>query len=324
MKQQGFPSQGFPSRISAGLVCALLLCQSCADPFALTPTDVAGDVDGGIESDSTTDIHTQILRTPLKTVTLPVDDGTTDGIAVIQWRLSDDHALLDAFWNAHPPSEISAETQARLAANGLRVAQVSYGDVPSALVELGGTFANVRSWLGQATTWTQIASLPIRGQVAVVVDGATRRFEDGLFQLLLRGWTVPLESGAVTDLEIVPAFIRGGAVPGGRTLRREPFHSAGFEAAMPRGSALLIMGISPGWSSKKQSTGSSTGPPALPPPTIGELILTDSNRQTHALQLRSVLLIVPLIQAHHFPVESPVASPISENADGSQSNTTAR
>ncbi|MSQ89932.1 MAG: hypothetical protein EXS01_00860 [Phycisphaerales bacterium] len=265
---------------------------------------LAGSADG-----SANDPSQPISSGPLKRVTLPVDDGVTDGIAIIQWQVIDAPAVISDFFQAHPFTETSRQSQEALARNGIRVAQIAYADLPTALDELGGTYANVRVWLGQATNWNQLGSLQIRGSLAVVVDGSTRRLAAGTLQLLLRGWTVPLETGAATDIEILPAFLGGGSVPGARATQRELFSSAGIFAALPRGSALLITGLPPGMGDAASTRGPSAGPPVSPPPTLGELLLTNGNTESSALRLHPIVVVIPLVSARHFPDSPPVESP---------------
>ncbi len=252
-------------------------------------------------------------NSPMKRITLPVDDGASDGIAVVRWQLFDNPSVLATFFKRHPPSGISPEILRRLASNGILVAEVPLSDLPKALDDLGGTYANIRAWLGQATTWHQLSEYQVRGSCATVVDGATRRFGRGTLQLLLRGWTVPLESGAVTDVEILPAFLAGAAVPGARATQRESFPSAGFFVSLKRGSALLLTGMIPNSGARSSapgaagstgstgtSAGSSAGPPVAPPPTIGELLLTRSNNEADPLPQRPCIVVIPMIPASNF------------------------
>lgn len=254
------------------------------------------------------DAKSSTSNTPMKRVTLPVDDGLSDGIAVIRWQILDNPTVISTFFKKHPPSGISSKVQKQLASNGIMVAEVQLADLPSVLDDLGGTYANIRAWLGEATTWSQLASFQIRGSHAAVIDGSTRRLTDGALQLLLRGWTVPLESGAVTDIEILPAFLAGGEVPGARTTVREPFPSAGFFVSLQRGSVLLITGMIPKASRESTARGPFTGPPVAPPPTLGELLLTRPSNDSDPLPQRPFIVLIPLIPANNFFDDASVES----------------
>lgn len=265
---------------------------AASGPIAARPEFSTGDESGA----------TGLTRSssPMSRITLPIDDGKTDGISVIRWQIQDNPSVITTFFAKHAPQCISEEVCAQLAVNGFLVAEVSLSDLPAALDELGGTYANIRAWLGQATTWHQLVSIPIRGSATAIVDGTTRRMCDGALQLLLRGWTVPLETGAVTDVEVIPAFLPGGAVPGARTTTRESFQTAGFFASIGRGGVLLITGMAPKSAKRTASHASAAGPPVTPPPTMGEFLLTQQNAEGDPIPQRPVIVVIPMIQSSNF------------------------
>ena len=254
------------------------------------------------------DANSSTSKSPMKHITLPVDDGASDGIAVIRWQIFDNQSVISTFFKKNPPSGISTEIQKQLASNGFMVAEVKLSALPNALEDLGGTYANIRAWLGEATTWSQLTSFQIRGSYAAVIDGSTHRLNDGAIQLLMRGWTVPLESGAVTDVEILPAFLAGGEVPGARTTAREPFPSAGFFVSLQRGSVLLITGMTPKSSRESSTRGPFAGPPVASPPTLGELLLTRPNEESAPIPQRPFIVLIPLISANNFFDNTPLES----------------
>ena len=254
------------------------------------------------------DANSSTSKSPMKHITLPVDDGASDGIAVIRWQIFDNQSVISTFFKKNPPSGISNEIQKQLASNGFMVAEVKLSALPNALEDLGGTYANIRAWLGEATTWSQLTSFQIRGSYAIVINGSTHRLNDGAIQLLMRGWTVPLESGAVTDVEILPAFLAGGEVPGARTTAREPFPSAGFFVSLQRGSVLLITGMTPKGSRESSTRGPFAGPPVASPPTLGELLLTRPNEESAPIPQRPFIVIIPLISANNFFDNAPLES----------------
>ena len=254
------------------------------------------------------DANSSTSKSPMKHITLPVDDGASDGIAVIRWQIFDNQSVISTFFKKNPPSGISTEIQKQLASNGFMVAEVKLSALPNALEDLGGTYANIRAWLGEATTWSQLTSFQIRGSYAAVIDGSTHRLNDGAIQLLMRGWTVPLESGAVTDVEILPAFLAGGEVPGARTTAREPFPSAGFFVSLQRGSVLLITGMTPKSSRESSTRGPFAGPPVASPPTLGELLLTRPYEESAPIPQRPFIVLIPLISANNFFDNAPLES----------------
>ncbi|MBM4008557.1 MAG: hypothetical protein FJ285_03090 [Planctomycetes bacterium] len=243
---------------------------------------------------------------PTRDVWLPADDGSTDGVVVLRWQVPDNADAIHAFFEANKPTMLSDSVQDRLLGNGIRVAAIPLADLGAALDTLGGTASSIRLWLGQAHAWTQVNALPVRGQLAALIDGSARRLTGGTLQLLIRGWTVPLEQGAVTDVEVQPTFLAGGAVPGARASARESFASAGFSLALERGTALLVASAPP----RRQSAekGPAAGPPALPPATLGELLLGRQGGDRDLLRLRPIVVIAPLVADRHFSDPAAVES----------------
>ena len=293
------PIVGEPTNTNAADATAPPATSTTSKPPERPERDAVASSDGADETSS---------NSPLMRVTLPIDDGTSDGVAVVRWQVFDNPTVIANFFREHPPTAIDAAKDKQLANNGLLVAQVELAAIPEALAQLGGTYANIRAWLGQATDWHQLTSMPVHGSLATVINGSTRRLTDGSLQLLMRGWTVPLESGAVTDIEILPVFMAGGRVPGARATAREPISSAGLFASLPRGSALILTGMAPTSTRSSSGHGPSAGPPVAPPRTLGELLLTRESDESQPIPQRPLLLIIPLLPAHHFAAEAPVDS----------------
>ncbi len=244
---------------------------------------------------------------PMMQVSLPIDDGSVDGIVVLSWAIDDNGSVIDAFFTAHPPADIAATSVAAMRRNGLALATTTLVELPKVLRALGGTSITVSSWLGQATQQTQIAARNLDHSTACVIDGGSRRLDAGSLQLLLRGWTVPLEVGAVTDIEVVPVHTPGGSIPGARRTASESFPSAGFFAAMARGSVLLITSATPRQSSAS-TRGPTAGPPVSLPPTLGEMLLGRPTDQSLASARRPMLVVIPLISGAHFAAANPIDS----------------
>ncbi|MSR28861.1 MAG: hypothetical protein EXS03_04695 [Phycisphaerales bacterium] len=285
-------------------VLALLTLASCATgPSAGERVEQVSD-----EPTNLTPVGDQ--STPMMRVSLPVDDGTNTGIALLTWAIDDNTAVIETFFHAHRPTCIPPEVQANLARNGLAVAQTTLDGLPEALNALGGTSMSVSAWLSQATQWHRIAHTNLPELTACVVNGKSQRLLPGSLQLLVRGWTVPLERGAVTDLELVPMHLPGGSVPGARRTASEPFASAALSVSLPRRAVLLVTSMTPRGKSSS-SRGPSAGPPVTAPPTLGELLLPSTSDESLASRRRPVLVIGPLMLADHFAEESPLESPPS-------------
>jgi hypothetical protein len=293
----------------ASTALAFVSCNTAPNPQAETAVRPDGGEADGVRperaedeqrdaSDRTAAWAEIAASIPTRDVWLPSDDGTTDGVVVLRWQVPDNANAVNAFFDANKPTLLTDSVQDRLLGNGIRVAAVPLGNLEKSLDTLGGTASSIRLWLGQAHAWTQVNALPVRGQRAVLIDGNTRRIADGTLQLLIRGWTVPLEKGAVTDVELQPAFLAGGAVPGARASAREGFAGAGFSLALERGTALLVASAPP--RAQSSGKGPSAGPPVLPPATLGELLLGRQGGDRDLLRLRPIVVIAPLIADRHF------------------------
>ncbi len=297
---------------------ALLAVCSCASPPDAQPDAVANSEGGGAAharperaadepsgaSDPTAAWSELAASIPTRDVWIPSDDGSTDGVVVLRWQVPDNADAVNSFFDAHKPPMLTDSVQDRLLGNGMRVASVPIAELAASLDRLGGTASSIRLWLGQAHAWTQVTALPLRGQCAALVDGSTRRLSGGTLQFLVRGWTVPLEKGAVTDVELQPAFLAGGAVPGARASARESFPGAGFSVALERGTAMLVTSAPARASSVGQ--GPASGPPVQPPATLGELLLGRQGGDRDVLRLRPIVVIAPLIANRHFAEASAV------------------
>ncbi len=290
------------------IVCALcaLIIASCAGPNATNPTERPDAVvDEGSAATETSP------AAPMMRVSLPVDDGSADGIAVLTWAIDDNTAVIDHFFDQHPPTALSDEQRSGLTRSGFSVAQSTLDALPEDLVALGGTSSNVSTWLGQATQWHRVASSNVPEGAACVVNGGARRLACGTLQLLLRGWSVPLEKNAVVDLELLTAFIPGGAVPGARRTTTETFPTAGFFASLDRGQVLLITSHAPRVRTAS-GRGPVAGPPVAPPPNVAELLLPADLAESLPSKRRVVLVIVPVMPNHLFAPTTPVDSPSRE------------
>ena len=244
---------------------------------------------------------------PTMRVSLPVDDGSVDGISVLTWAIDDNPSVIAAFFDAHDPADLPADVKANLSKNGLAIAQTTLAALPDALAALGGTSASVSSWLGQATQWHRVAGANLSAPSACIVSGTTRRLAPGALQLLLRGWTVPLEDGAVVDLELLSVHIPGGPIPGARRTSTETFPAAGFFTSVPRGAVFLITSVTPR-AKGSSSRGPSAGPPVEVPPTLGELLLPPNEDETLASSRRPILVVIPLMSSGHFASEPRIDS----------------
>ena len=243
---------------------------------------------------------------PSMRVTMPVDRGDVDGLVTLTWQVPENESVIRTWFASHEPSGTDPSELARIASQGWAVAQVPLEALPDALVSLGGSYGQTRTWHGQALEWREISGARVEGGAAVMMGPRPARLSDGVISLMLRGWTVPLEVGAVYDVELVP-MQRTPAGAGTQALARgrgEWFGDAAITLELPRGSATLIAGLAP---AAKRGAGPSTGPFTASAPTIGEFLLVPMPDQASALPRRTVLVLIPLIaDAHIDPEVAPV------------------
>ena len=243
---------------------------------------------------------------PSMRVTLPVDRGDVDGLVTLTWQVPDNESVLRTWFSEHDPAGTDADARTRMSAQGWAIAQVALEALPDALVAMGGSFGQTRTWHGQALEWREIAGTRVEGGAAVMLGSRPSRLADGVVSLMLRGWTVPLEVGAVYDVEIVPMqrMPAGAGAQSARRERSEWFADAAITLELPRGSATLLTGMSP---AAPRGARRSAGPFTAAAPTLGEFLLVPMPDRAAALPRRTVIVLIPLIaDAHIDPDMAPV------------------
>jgi uncharacterized protein (TIGR00730 family) len=300
--------------VAATLVATLAV--GCAAPQEVTgrPDGIPGDAAPAPEP---------APDMPSMRVTLPVDRGDIDGLVTLSWQVPENDSVLRTWFASHAPDRTDAAEAARLAAQGWAVAQVPLDALPDALVALGGSFGQARTWHGQALEWREIARARVEGGAAVLMGPRPVRLADGTISLMLRGWTVPLELGAVYDVELAP-MQRTPPGPGAATRERvQWFADASMALELPKGTATLITGLAPraeragdasaSQGSRRTASGR-TGPFTASAPTVGELLLVPMADRDAALPRRTVIVLVPLIASSHIDPDMDAVVPSASDA----------
>ncbi len=149
------------------------------------------------------------------------------GVVVERLLVRRDDGRLDALLAGLESSAASPAGADALRREGFRALRVSEGDVARLEGGLGPDAFVGRTWHGEATAWRPATSRRLNGGSAMLVDGRTRRIEDRILTLGLRGWSLPTVSGAALQIEVVP-YITGGPIDplapprSPQTLRGEP------------------------------------------------------------------------------------------------------
>lgn len=259
---------------------------------------------------------------PSMRIAMPVDRGDVDGLVTLTWQVPENDSVIRTWFAAHEPPGTDPAELARTAAQGWAIAQVPLESLPDALVALGGSFGQTRTWHGQALEWREIAGARVEGGAAVMMGSRPARLSDGIVSLMLRGWTVPLEVGAVYDVEMVPMqrMPPGAGTQSTVRERTEWLGEASITLELPRGSATLIAGLAP---AARRGARPSTGPFTAAAPTIGEFLLVPVGDRTSALPRRSVIVLIPLIANVHIdPGMEPVVPSLPDAPPGAETATT--
>lgn len=286
---------------------------------------------GGCEPASTSEPEAPLWATQQAATVLerPRSPAEEDGIEIARWSIAADDFRIRRALARHSARGVAVDSSREaLERNGFRYAVVRDADLASLLAELGGTTSAVTVWHGQVTTWREVASRAYEPMVAAargsgpmaMVDGRAERL-NGWLRLMARGWTVPLEDGAVFDLSIVPQLVSERTELSGLLnrdrLRGRVFNDLRISAELPRDRALVVVGTAPDAPDREEDpegpggrgSADEVGPPASLPPTIGELLLTDGA----AVPPRRIMLALRVrLPDTLFPGDGPTAGSPAE------------
>ena len=248
-------------------------------------------------------------------------DPSANGLECLTWSVLDDEAAIAAAFRRHglreedPVVEAGIDREA-LRREGLRIEAVGEESLVEFLAELGGTSVALSVWHGQAVDWRELARRPVNGSLVVMTDGRARRLDAGWLRLLVRGWTLPLEDGAVSEASLElrwsPDTPEAGRVTIARPTRRpESQRLLGpFRIEIPRETCLLVLALPPedparsdGLAPSRPETDASgtrpgtAGPPADLPPTLGEALLREPGEPPR----RTILVLRPRLPDILFP-----------------------
>ena len=133
------------------------------------------------------------------------------GVVVERLLVRKDDGRLDALLAGIEPSATPPAGADALRREGFRAMLVSETDVARLEGGLGPDAFVGRTWHGEATAWRPATSRRLNGGSAMLVDGRTRRIEDRILTLGLRGWSLPTVNGASLQIEVVP-YVAGGPI----------------------------------------------------------------------------------------------------------------
>jgi hypothetical protein len=250
-------------------------------------------------------------------------DPNANGLEALTWSILDDEAAIAAAFRRHSmrqPDPVAAAGLDResLQREGFRVEALRNDSLVEFLAELGGTTVALSVWHGQAIDWRELAHRRLDGSLVAMLDGRPRRLEPGWLRLVLRGWTLPLEDGAVSDATLEVRWAPETADSSRITLRRpsrrtEPDTLLGpFRLEIPREVCLVVTSraseepldaddrteapLRPEIDAEAVRSGGA-GPPAELPRTLGEILLREGGTPPR----RTILVLRPRLPDTLFP-----------------------
>jgi hypothetical protein len=208
------------------------------------------------------------------------------------------------------PVPLPQETLDRWHTSGLRAISVPRADLEGLEQRLRLSGPVNRQWLGQVTSWSDIAQGPWRPERSTVkVEDQDVQLAPGRLRLSMRCWSIPPEDGAesgILRLELAPELepyrtdqdrllVTAGLAPP-KDGAPAPFERLRLTATIQTDDAILILPERPGvsWAEPRERDVSPLGGPAPMPdnPSLGEAMLERAltDRQAHA---RAVLVLIP-------------------------------
>jgi hypothetical protein len=133
----------------------------------------------------------------IRRILMPHDDATLRN-AITSVRSHDLHHALD--------NALDKESAERWRRNGLRLVRMSPAQADALVQTLGSVMVDRDEWHGEILDWTALQNTVTGELRAVAVEQRIERFQPGEFQLMLRGWTMPNEHGARLYLEFVARY----------------------------------------------------------------------------------------------------------------------
>jgi len=191
------------------------------------------------------------------------------------------------------PVPVTAAAAALWRANGLRLVSVPRADLAALRRSLRLVGPVQQQWLGETPRWVEAVRGPKWGGSALLaLDNGPLRLDAGRLRLLVRSWSAPGPGGpdaGVLQVEIVPQHVLPFAPLPDLAAALEPpkprpsrdaegvaFERLLLETAFDGVDALVIVPESPASATPASEGFETAGPDAPMPPTLGEVMLTDT------------------------------------------------
>lgn len=245
--------------------------------------------------------------------------GNDSGLEIRWWVVDDRNGTLGSILSNYEERSVGAsdDSQARWAANGIRIVNIPLKDLGRLRSVLPLIGAVHRRWMGQVPSWTEVIRGPDQpGPLRVALDNGLIELPAGSMRLLVRGWTAPMPIddaglGPVLHLELVPQHKESGRrmdrlALGTNLSRRLAVEDEGqlfsrllMELNIRGNEAYLIVWEEPGveWSKVSNRAGwqEEFGPPAPVVATMGEMVLTGLREKDGPEFVKAVVVLVPRV-----------------------------
>jgi hypothetical protein len=296
---------------AAGL-SAMALAAGCSTPNAAGAS--------GSTTDGTTPAATNVTQARTR-----IAPGQT-GLEVITWQVTDDGPRFADALRAHAAPAVASADELALRRNGFILWSVPEAGLDALRASLGGSALDMRTWLGTATTWRELVSVPA-GDSLIEVDGVAHERPGARARIMARSWPVPMEDGTRIAVEVVPQLVQGEAqaslVRNANRLSGDVVTSCATGIELQRGTAWLLTCDPGGYvetdadaAARARDAAVREGPPAPEPAggsgkigarivTLGAATLLAAPERAGAPSRRTVILLVPHLGGSAFPDDPP-------------------
>lgn len=249
-----------------------------------------------------------------------ISPGQT-GLEVVTWQVTDAGTRLQDALRANAVPAVGGADEAGLRANGFLLAPVRADRLDELRDALGGSALDIRTWMGTATTWRELAAAS-PGDALLEVDGVARERPGSQVRLMARAWPLPMEDGTRIAAELVPQVVSGGAqaslVRNANRLAGEVVRSCALELEMEPGTAWVLTcdpggfvelgaagaaGAGEAEHGRESTSGSGSGKIAARVVTVGAATLLAAPERPGEGARRTVLVLVPHLGGSAFPAD---------------------
>jgi len=129
------------------------------------------------------------------------------GLDIRRILVPDDEQRIEAALRRVPLRPVlPEEDHARWRRNGLRLYSCDVVEATALVEALGAPMLDRQEWIGEMLDWGTLERATTSGIEAVLVERRIERFQAGAFDLMLRAWNRPMETGPRLYAEFLPRY----------------------------------------------------------------------------------------------------------------------